>query len=126
MDLSIYLARVIGLCLVVMALALLRNPRRAHDIVEDLINSPAHVFLAGLFPLLLGSLMIVSHNLWVWDWRVVITIFGWLMFISGLFRLLATEYFVKVAKFYVQSNFAIYASFLTLVLGAFLLYKGFF
>jgi hypothetical protein len=33
---------------------------------------------------IIGLLIVVSHNIWVKDYRVVITIFGWLSLVKGI------------------------------------------
>jgi hypothetical protein len=46
--------------------------------------NPAFVFLAGLLALIAGLAIVRSHNLWVDDWRVIITILGWHAIIGGI------------------------------------------
>ncbi|MEY4722857.1 MAG: hypothetical protein RLZZ324_370 [Candidatus Parcubacteria bacterium] len=37
----------------------------------------------GYITFLLGLVTVILHNVWVWDWRVVITILGWTTLIKG-------------------------------------------
>ncbi|MEM6461779.1 MAG: hypothetical protein AAF724_07685 [Pseudomonadota bacterium] len=48
---------------------------------------PTTVFLNGTL-LFLGGLAVVRfHNLWVRDWRVTVTLLGWMVMLAGLYRM---------------------------------------
>jgi len=60
-------------------------------------------FLASIFgvdPLLslLILAIVLTHNVWVANWRVLITLIGWLMLIRGAVRILAPETIMDYAK----------------------------
>jgi len=38
----------------------------------------------GYITFLLGLATVVAHNIWVWDWRVAITILGWVTLFKGI------------------------------------------
>jgi len=38
----------------------------------------------GYITFLLGLATVVAHNIWVWDWRIAITILGWVTLIKGI------------------------------------------
>lgn len=38
----------------------------------------------GYITMLLGLVTVVAHNVWVWDWPVVITVLGWMTLIKGI------------------------------------------
>ncbi len=52
---------------------------------------PAHVFLNGTIWLLGGLALVRFHNIWASDWRVLVTIAGWLTLLAGLFRMIFPE-----------------------------------
>ena len=43
--------------------------------------------VTGYITFLLGLITVVLHNLWVWDWRVAITILGWTTLIKGIMKI---------------------------------------
>ncbi|MFX0203457.1 MAG: hypothetical protein ACFFCW_45740, partial [Candidatus Hodarchaeota archaeon] len=45
------------------------------------------VFLSGWVLLALGLITIILHNVWVADWRVIITITGWASIFKGITRM---------------------------------------
>jgi hypothetical protein len=45
-----------------------------------------------------GSSIVLKHNVWSADWRVLITIFGWLCTIGGAVRLFEPPFLVKTGR----------------------------
>ncbi len=48
---------------------------------------PTTVFNNGIVWLMGGLAVVWFHNLWVKDWRVIVTLLGWMSLFSGLFRM---------------------------------------
>lgn len=86
MELSIYLAQLIGPVLALTGLVVLFQPLRVKALAREVIQGEAVIFLAGLITLIGGLALVLSHNVWVWDWRVVITLLGWLAVVGGIGR----------------------------------------
>ncbi len=63
--------------MIIVSLALLANRRRFRRILEEFSRSFALIVFLGLITLVLGLLVVVSHNVWSADWRVIITLLGW-------------------------------------------------
>lgn len=88
MQTSKFLARLIGPLFLAMGLSLLVNGDALRVLVEQFLQSYALIYLAGLLALVAGLAIVNTHNIWTNDWRVVITIFGWLALIGGAFRMI--------------------------------------
>lgn len=83
MNLSNYLAEVWGITIVVVSLALLIKPKRLEKLFAEM-EDEATMFLWGKVSLVIGIAMVLIHNLWVKDWRIIVTILGWLSLLKGL------------------------------------------
>jgi hypothetical protein len=55
------------------------------------VRSVTLVYLFGLFDFAAGLAIVLTHNVWAANWRVLITILGWLMLIRGAVRIVAPE-----------------------------------
>lgn len=55
------------------------------------------IFLAGILLLIAGIAILQTHNIWAGDWRVIITIFGWLSIVGGLVRIFLPEFATTIA-----------------------------
>lgn len=125
MDLSIFLAKAIGLYYVFVSIAFLIQKTRLRGLIIDTLNSPAYLLLSGFIALIIGILLVVSHNLWVEDWRVIITIIGWLALLKGMTIILFPQFLVNMSIKWMQNDMAYTLTFLfVLFMGALLLYFG--
>src|SRR6187399_1348576 len=98
MATSIFLAKLIGPVCLVIGIALLINGAAFRTLAGEFLNNPALMFLSGVITLPAGLAVVLTHNVWVADWRVLITIIGWLTAISGAFRLVAPEGTVRFGR----------------------------
>jgi hypothetical protein len=124
MELSIFLAKVLGLYLVIVPLAVLVNRKHLPRLVEEFSTNVGLNILASIFALVLGLLLVVSHNVWTADWRVLVTILGWLTLAKGVVRLLFLERMQKLSALSLKPWWAVVLVLLVLV-GLYLSYVGF-
>lgn len=54
----------------------------------------------GYITFLLGLATVVAHNVWVWDWRVAVTILGWTTLLKGIEKIAWPERVNKAAQFF--------------------------
>lgn len=52
----------------------------------------------GYITFLLGLFTVVAHSLWVWDWRLVITLLGWTTLLKGIEKIAFPNRVNKVAQ----------------------------
>ena len=83
MATSVFIARLAGPVFLALGLGLLVNPGCYREITGEVLRSKALILYAGLLALPAGLAIVLTHNVWVADWRVVITLLGWLMIASG-------------------------------------------
>jgi hypothetical protein len=88
---SIFLARLLGPLMVIVGAGILINPKPFRTIAGEVVRSLTLVYLFGFFDLVAGLAIVLTHNVWVLNWRVLITLIGWLMLIRGAVRVLAPE-----------------------------------
>ncbi len=126
MTTSILFARFLGPYMLVVAVAMLRDREGIREVAEDFMNSPAVIYLAGILTLIAGITIITFHNFWVLDWRVIITIFGYISILSGIFRMAFPTQVKQMGEWMLETRPIIrIAAVLNGLLGAFLTYQGF-
>src|SRR5690242_1130781 len=91
MATSIFLARLLGPLLLAVGAGILINPKPFHTMAAEVVRSITLVYPFGLFDFAAGLAIVLTHNVWAANWRVLITILGWLMLIRGAVRILAPE-----------------------------------
>lgn len=125
MDTSIFLARVIGLVSVVSTTASLLRYRESVALEVEASRSPALVQLSGFAFLVLGALLVVSHSVWTPDWRLVITIVGWLVLLKGAGRMLVPGAVSRLIEKKREEWRFVLGEAAVLLVGLYLLYKGY-
>ena len=95
MSNSLFLARLIGPVMLVVGLAVFANQRGFREMAGEFLASRALMFLSGLILMPAGLAIVLTHNVWAADWRVLITLLGWLAAIGGALRLFGPLFVLK-------------------------------
>jgi uncharacterized protein YjeT (DUF2065 family) len=93
---SVFLARLIGPFTLVLGVALLLNATVMRGIVDEVIASPALIFLSGALTLPAGIAILLVHHRWYPDWRALITLLGYLTTLAGVIRMLAPQIATRI------------------------------
>jgi len=125
METSIFLAKVIGLFGAISTLAIMLRYKKHLEMEEHAAKSPTTIYLSGFFFLMLGILLTVSHQVWTMDWRVVITILGWLILVKGIVRILIPNFVRNLLKKKKSDNRFFLAEVIVFIISIYLIYQGF-
>jgi len=94
MQASIFIAQLLGPMFVVLGVALLAKPQMFRTILPEFIGSPTWLYLAGFIGLVAGITLVLTHNVWVLDWRLIITVIGWLTLARALITIFQPQWIV--------------------------------
>jgi uncharacterized protein YjeT (DUF2065 family) len=127
MDTSLFLAKLIGPIFLIVGIGLLLNGDRYRAVVDEVMSSHTLLYIFGAIALTGGLAIVLTHNIWVWDWPVIITIVGWLMIVRGSLRIVIPQQVEDLARKMVAgwSNILLISGLLVITLGAFLCWKGY-
>lgn len=123
MDISIFLAKFWGWYLIIFFFILSYNPTRIKQIFDDLKD---HKFstLAAFIAIVIGLLNILFHNIWEFNWTIIITLIGWIALGKGLFMFTFPKRAVKLIEF-VNVRLVQVVYVLLFIVGLFLLNAGY-
>ncbi len=126
MNISRFLSKVFGIYLVLISAAFLLNMNELKTILQDLLHNHSLMLVSGFFTLIIGLLLIVSHNIWQFNWKLIITILSWIIFLKGVSIIFFPQFIDKLTLYFVQNSYFAYGSIiLDLIIGFVLLYFGF-
>jgi hypothetical protein len=126
MDRSLLLARLIGPLLVLVGVGVLFNRQHYATMMQRFLQNTELYYFSGVLAFLVGEVFILYHNLWVWDWRVVLTLIGWLSLLKGTMRIAFPVVGLKIAKSFAESGrYLNVGAILIVAFGAWLVYQGF-
>ena len=98
MQTSILLARLIGPVMALVGVSLLVNELAFRKMAQEFLRSPALIFFSGMILMPAGLAVVLSHNVWVLNWPLIITLLGWIAVISGALRVFAPDRAIKIGK----------------------------
>jgi len=126
-PLTIFLAKLLGLYCIIVALAMMTRKQSAVATMKALIQNPPLLLLVEVLGLASGLAMILGHNIWSGGaLPVVVTLIGWMMAIRGAGLLaLSPNATMKVFEALRYEQLFYFYIGATLLLGLYLTYAGF-
>ncbi len=125
MEFSMFLAKIMGIVMVAFAGAGLLRPSVIRDAIRDFDHESFARLVIGCMAVGVGAALIFTHNIWEWDYRGVVTLFGWTAFIKGIGYLVLPKQVVNMTKNMLKSKQQMQVFlFACLILGAYLAYNG--
>ena len=125
MSTSLTLANILGPMLVIIAVGILLNINAYQEMIGKMQVSSSLWYLGGLLALVYGLLIVQWHNVWVWQWPVVITVLGWAGLLKGILLLVFPKWIVRWAGLYQRNRLALKVNAVfALLLGLFLTVMG--
>jgi len=83
MDISYFLAKFWGWYLIIFFFILSYNPKRIKQIFEDL-NDEKFLIISSFLAIIVGLVNVLFHNVWEPNWKLIITLIGWISLFIGL------------------------------------------
>ena len=125
MELSLFLAKLLGIYLLIIAVLWAVRGDEISNVVKELFTNRPLVFLSGLFALAIGIAIAISHSVWELNWRGLITLFGYMSIVKGMMRIGFPEIPQKAAAFLIRGNARWLWIGLAVALGGYLTWAGF-
>jgi hypothetical protein len=124
---SIFLARLIGPVALAVGIAVFLHMAGFRSMADEVMRSRALVFISGILSMVAGLAIVLTHNVWVANWPILITIIGWIGIISGAFRIICPGKIEEIGRKAIQHKhgFTIGGG-VWVVVGAILTFFGYF
>jgi len=127
MENSIFLAKILGPYCIIVAVGILLNLKSYQKILKDFCKNSALLYIGGILALLFGLLILLFHNVWAANWTVIITIFGWLALIKGVWLIIFPNTVAKLTEVYQKNTVLLKVPlFIVAIIGIFLTIMGYF
>jgi hypothetical protein len=127
MQTSIFLAQLIGPVMLAGAISLLINGERQRAMARDFLDSAPLIYISGVLVMTAGLAIVLNHNVWAADWRVIITLFGWMLAIGGAIRIIFFSIVEKIGTAMLDKPWATtVAGVVWLAIAAVLCFYGYF
>jgi hypothetical protein len=92
--------------------------------MTDLANIKGLLWVTGCITFVMGMVIVALYNVWSADWRVLVTLLGWLTVIKGAVIILFPSSMMLLYRRFLSNHLLTYSGVCALLLGGFLLFLG--
>ncbi len=127
METSVFIARILGIFYLTAATGMILNRKFYRHFMEEFCGNPVIIFFSGMLALIIGLVIVLTHNKWEADWSVIITVIGWIGLIKGVWIIIFPNSITRVMRFYKEKEYSLLIhSTMAFILGVCLAFFGFF
>jgi hypothetical protein len=127
MQTSVFLAKLIGPVMLAAAVGLLVNQSGQRAMAREFLASTPLIYFTGALAMIAGVAILLYHNVWALDWRVIITLFGWAAAIGGAVRMVMPDFTRTVGEAFMDKPWmTLVGGIFWLVIAAVLCFYGYF
>jgi hypothetical protein len=123
MNTSLFIAQLFGFLYTVVGIGIFLNQKYYQKLCDEMLKSPLFLYIGGAIDLSIGFVIVTFHNYWVSDWRVLITLIGWIALGKGVLLLIWPQSLLNYAKWWMKRMQLVGT--VSLLLGLILGYFGF-
>ena len=87
MELSMFLAKLLGLYMLIVAVELMARRHEFEGAVRDFASSKGLIVFSGSVSLILGLAIAIGHPIYEFNFRGLITLIGYLLILRGMWRM---------------------------------------
>lgn len=126
MPTSIFIAKLLGPIYVLVGIALLTKAQMFRTILQEFVRSQVLLYLAGFLGLLAGLALVLTHNVWMLHWPLIITLIGWASVVRAVVTIFQPQQIVLLASKILEHRAIFYgAGAANLLIGLVLSYFGY-
>ncbi len=92
---------------------------------REFVGANASFVFYGAIALILGLLMILSHNIWDGTWRTIITFAGWAITMKGAMAVLFPKALKNTVNIFLKGSITNIMGLLVIALGVYLAFQVF-
>jgi hypothetical protein len=124
MELSIFLAKLLGLYFLVFAVLCLFRKHQIQAAAKDMTASKGVLAVSAEISLIFGLAIVIDHTIWEVTWRGLITLIGYLMILKAVLRLAFPNVVKKMTNKCLANGYWL-CLIIMFVIGIYLTYCGF-
>lgn len=91
MDVTLLVAKVLGVYLVLAGLFLIIKGKTIPHLLKDFFGHPAMTYLTGVIMVVLSSVYLLQYNIWDGSWKTPVTVLIWLVLLKGVTYIFAPQ-----------------------------------
>ena len=125
MENTFFLARVMGLALIIGGMSLLFYYKDMKKVMSDLQNNYFLLYLFGFFIVVLGLILTLSHNVWEGNLQSTITFLNWIILILGILIMFLPKALLRLQVKGLSEKIYVFIGIISILVGFYLALAGF-
>ncbi|NQV93272.1 hypothetical protein HQ403_02110 [Candidatus Kaiserbacteria bacterium] len=126
MDITLFLAQIMGIYFLVAGVGILMNPARMKGAMEEAKRSYLLPYFDGAIALVMGLLIVLTHNMWDGLLESVISLVGWIALLEGVLMLTLPQKTISgMMQHFMGANLGRFMGVVSVVVGLYFVYNGF-
>ena len=123
---EIWISKILGPVILVLAIPMIFAPKSLNEITKGFLEDKPLILISGVLAMTAGLSIVNSHNVWILDWTLIITFFGWALTIGGASRIVMPHFVDKVGGSMIgRPIVTMIVGVFWVVLASFLIFKGY-
>ena len=88
---AIWISTFLGPVILALSIPMIVTPTSLQETTRRFLADSPLVLVAGVLAMTAGLSIVNTHNVWVLDLTLIVTLFGWVLLLGGASRLLAPQ-----------------------------------
>ena len=123
---AIWISKFLGPVILVLGISMIVTPASLQETTRRFLADSPLILISGVLAMTAGLSIVNTHNVWVVNWTLIITLFGWALVLGGASRIVAPRMVDKVGGAMMdRPTITRVVGAFWLFLGAFLTFKGY-
>jgi hypothetical protein len=124
---DIWISKFLGPIILALAIPMIFAPTSLQETTKRFLADAPLVLISGVLAMTAGLSIVNTHNVWILDWPLIITLFGWALVLGGASRIVLPHFVNQVGNTMMdRPTITRIAGIIWALLGAFLTYKGYY
>ena len=93
---AILISKFLGPVILALSIPMIVTPSNLQQTTKGFLADSPLVLVSGVLAMTAGLSIVNTHNVWVLDWTLIVTLFGWALVLGGASRIIAPRVVERV------------------------------
>jgi hypothetical protein len=86
---TIWISKFLGPIILALSVPMVFTPSNLQEITKRFLADSPLILISGVLAMTAGLSIVNTHNVWQFDWTLIVTLLGWALVLGGASRIIA-------------------------------------
>lgn len=86
---AIWISKFLGPIILAVSIPMIVSLASLQETTSRFLDDRPLILISGVLAMTAGLSIVNTHNFWVLDWTLIVTLFGWALVLGGAFRIVS-------------------------------------